>query len=253
MRLKGKSVLVTGGGSGIGKACALLFSKEGAKVVINDLNPEFAKAVAEEIKKGGGTAASIQGDMGVTADAEKAVKFTIDTLGSLDVVVNSAGIEIVKPVTDHTEADIERLMAINVVGLFTVSKHAVIQMRKQGNGGSIVNLASVAGLVGIAMLDGYCASKHAVVGLTRAMAKSLRDEKIRVNCICPSFIDTTMGNRALGRYRDAGLDVDSFLGMMQGYLGKPEDVAYAALYLASDESNYVTGICLPTDNALSAG
>lgn len=253
MRLKDKSVLVTGGGSGIGKACALLFSKEGAKVVVNDLNPKFAQSVVDEIKSAGGTAAAIQGDMSVTADAEKAVKFTIDTLGSLDVVVNSAGIEIVKEITEHTEEDIEKLMAVNVVGLFTVSKHAVIQMRKQGNGGSIVNLASVAGLIGIGMLDGYCASKHAVVGLTRAMAKSLRDENIRVNCICPAFIDTAMGNRALDRYRQAGLDVDTFLGIMQGKLGQPIDVANAALYLACDESSYVTGICLPTDNALSAG
>ncbi len=253
MRLKEKGVLITGAGTGIGYGCAKLFSKEGAKVVINDLNPETGQAAADEINKAGGTATFLQGDMSKQEDQEKLIKFAIETLGTLDIVVNSAGMEIVKKVCDQTEEDMLKMLNINVMSLFTISKHAVTQMRKQGNGGSIVNLASVAGLVGIPWLTGYCTSKHAVVGLTKSMAKELRDENIRVNCICPAFIDTTMGNRALGRYRDAGMDVDSFLGMMQGRLGKIEEVANAALFLASDESSYVTGTTFAVDNALTAG
>lgn len=253
MRLKDKRVLITGAGTGIGYGCAKMFAKEGAKIVINDLNAESGQAAADEITKAGGTVTFLQGDMSKREDQEKFVNFAIDTLRGLDVVINSAGIEIVKQVCDQTEEDLERMLNINVMSLFTISKHAVKQMRKQGQGGSIINLASVAGLVGIPWLTGYCTSKHAVVGLTRSMAKELRDENIRVNCICPAFIDTQMGNRALGRYKDAGMDVDSFLGMMQGRLGKIDEVAACALFLASDESSYVTGTTMAVDNALSAG
>ena len=169
MRLKDKVALVTGAGAGIGKAIAETFAKEGAKVVVNDLNSDTAQAVADGINKGRGTAAFVQADVSKEADAVKIVKFTVDTYGSLDILVNNAGIELIKPTHELTEQDWDAVMNVNLKGCFLVSKHGVIQMLAQG-GGSIINMASAAGIIGFPLLASYCATKGGVVQLTKSMA-----------------------------------------------------------------------------------
>ncbi len=252
MRLKDKVALVTGAGAGIGKAITEAFAKEGAKVVVNDMNASTAQAVAEGIGKGGGTAAFVQGDVSKEADAAKIVKFTVDTYGSLDILVNNAGIELVKPTHELTEQDWDSVMNVNLKGLFLVSKYGVIQMMAQG-GGSIINMASAAGIIGFPLLASYCASKGGVVQLTKSMALDYRSANIRVNAICPTLIETDLGDRFVASYKAAGVPADELLMTMQGRMGTVQDVAGVALFLASDDSSFVNGVALPVDNGACAG
>ena len=252
MRLKDKVALVTGAGAGIGKAIAETFAKEGARVVVNDLNADTAQAVADGISKAGGTAASVQADVSKEADAVKIVKFTAETYGRLDVLVNNAGIELIKPTHELTEEDWDAVMNVNLKGLFFVSKHAVIQMTAQG-GGSIINMASAAGIIGFPLLASYCASKGGVVQLTKSMALDYRAANIRVNALCPSLIKTDLGDRFVESYQAVGVPAEELLMTMQGRMGTVEDVAGAALFLASDDSSFVNGVALPIDGGACAG
>ena len=252
MRLKDKVALVTGAGAGIGKAIAETFAREGAKVVVNDLNADTAQAVADGINKGGGTAASVQADVSKEADAVKIVRFSVDTYSSLDVLVNNAGIELIKPTHELTEEDWDSVMNVNLKGLFFVSKHGVIQMLGQG-GGSIINMASAAGLIGFPLLGSYCASKGGVVQLTKTMALECRPANIRVNALCPALIETDLGDRFVDSYKAAGIPADELLMSMQGRMGTVQDVAGAALFLASDDSSFVNGVALPVDGGACAG
>ncbi len=252
MRLKDKVALVTGAGAGIGKAIAETFAKEGAKVVVNDMNPATAQAVADGISKGGGTAAFVQGDVSKEADAVKIVQFTVQTYGRLDILVNNAGIELIKPTHELTEQDWDSVMNVNLKGLFLVSKHGVIQMLAQG-GGSIINMASAAGIIGFPLLASYCASKGGVVQLTKSMALDYRAANIRVNALCPALIETDLGDRFVASYKAAGIPAEELLMTMQGRMGTVEDVAGAALFLASDDSSFVNGVALPVDGGACAG
>jgi NAD(P)-dependent dehydrogenase (short-subunit alcohol dehydrogenase family) len=252
MRLQGKVALVTGAGAGIGKAIAEAFGKEGAKVVVNDMNPSSGQAVAEGINKGGGTAAFVQADVSKEADASKIVQFTVEKYGCLDVLVNNAGIEMIKPTHELTEEDWDAVMDVNLKGCFLVSKHAVIQMLSQG-GGNIINMASAAGLIGFPLLASYCATKGGVVQLTKTMALEYRAANIRVNALCPSVINTEMGDRFVESYNAAGIPVEEIVMSMQGRLGTVDEVAGVALFLASDESSFVNGASLPVDGGFCAG
>ena len=252
MRLKDKVALVTGAGAGIGKAIAETFAKEGAKVVVNDMNPATAQAVADGISKGDGTAASVQADVSKETDAVKIVRFTVETYGSLDILVNNAGIELIKPTHELTEEDWDSVMNVNLKGLFFVSKHGVIQMLAQG-GGSIINMASAAGLIGFPLLGSYCASKGGVVQLTKTMALEYRPANIRVNAICPALIETDLGDRFVESYHAAGIPAEELLMSMQGRMGTVQDVAGAALFLASDDASFVNGVTLPVDGGACAG
>ena len=252
MRLKDKVALVTGAGAGIGKAIAETFAKEGAKVVVNDLNADTAQAVADGINKGGGAAASVQADVSKEADAVKIVKFTVDTYGRLDVLVNNAGIELIKPTHELTEQDWDAVMNVNLKGCFLVSKHGVIQMLAQG-GGSIINMASAAGIIGFPLLASYCATKGGVVQLTKSMALEYRPANVRVNAICPSLIETDLGDRFVESYNAAGIPAEELLMSMQGRMGTVQDVAGVALFLASDDSSFVNGVALPVDGGACAG
>lgn len=252
MRLKEKVALVTGAGAGIGKAIAETFAKQGAKVVVNDLNSDTARAVADGINKGGGTAAFVQADVSKESDAAKIVKFAVETYGRLDILVNNAGIELIKPTHELTEQDWDAVMNVNLKGCFLVSKHGVIQMLAQGSG-SIINMASAAGLIGFPLLGSYCATKGGVVQLTKTMALEYRAANIRVNAICPSLIKTDLGDRFVDSYKAAGIPAEELLMAMQGRMGTVEDVAGAALFLASDDSSFVNGVALPVDGGACAG
>lgn len=252
MRLQDKVALVTGAGAGIGKAIAETFARQGARTVVNDRNPPTGQAVVKGIEKGGGTAAFVQGDVSKEADAEKIVQFTVRTFGRLDILVNNAGIELIKPTHELTEHDWDTVMNVNLKGCFLVSKHALLQMLKQG-GGNIINMASAAGLVGFPLLASYCATKGGIVQLTKTMALEYRAANIRVNAICPALIQTDLGNRFVETYKAAGIPADELLITMQGRMGTVEDVAGAALFLASDDSSFVNGVTLPVDGGACAG
>ncbi|MCP4750038.1 MAG: SDR family oxidoreductase [Proteobacteria bacterium] len=252
MRLKDKVALVTGAGAGLGKCIAQTFSRQGASLVINDINAETGRAVVDDIAASGGTAAFIQGDTSSESDVRKVVESATKTFGRIDVLVNNAGIELVKPFHELTETDWETVMNVNLKGVFFMSKHVVVQMMEQGRG-SIVNMSSMAGLAGVPFLSAYSASKGAVVQLTRTLALEYRAFNIRVNAICPGIIKTDLGDRFLDSYKAFGIPIEEMIAMKQQRLGAVEEVAAAALFLASDESQFVNGITVPVDGGYSAG
>jgi NAD(P)-dependent dehydrogenase (short-subunit alcohol dehydrogenase family) len=258
MRLADKVALITGAGAGIGRATALLFGQEGAKVVVQDLDPAAAQETAKLLTQVGGEAVSIGGDVTSNADAEAMVKLAVHTYGRLDVLFNNAGIWRGGTILDISEEDWDRTMAVNVKGLYLVSRYAVQQMMRQGSG-SIVNAASVAALRGSPMSAAYNASKGAVLLLTKCMALDFGRYGIRVNCTCPGVIDTRMADELLS-YRSLG-DDDRKQALLETYeerhavgrFGQAEEVARVVLFLASDESSFVTGAAWPVDGGLSAG
>lgn len=258
MRLANKVALITGAGAGIGRATALLFAQEGAKVVAQDLRAEAGQETVDLISKSQGEAVYVGGDVARTADAEAMVRTAVQRYGALDVLFNNAGIWRGGTILDISEEDWDRTMAVNVKGIYQVSRFAVQQMMRQGSG-SIINAASVAALRGSPMSAAYNASKGAVLLLTKCMALDFGRYGIRVNCTCPGVIDTQMAEELLS-YRSLG-DDDRKQALLETYqerhlvgrLGQPEEVAKVVLFLASDESSFVTGAAWPVDGGLSAG
>ncbi|HII40192.1 MAG TPA: glucose 1-dehydrogenase [Thermoplasmata archaeon] len=250
--LHGKVALLTGAASGIGRATAILFGREGAAVVVFDLKDE-GRGVVDTIAKAGGRAAFVRGDVTSAADCETAVQQAVSEFGRLDILFNNAGIIRRASVVDTTEEEWDRVMSVNVKSIFLLSKAAIPVMARTG-GGVIVNTASGWGLVGGRNAASYCASKAAVVNLTRAMALDHAAQHIRVNCVCPGDTDTAMLREEA---RQLGEDVERFLaGSAQrpmGRMGRPEEIAQAALFLASDASSYVTGTALVVDGGGLAG
>jgi len=257
MRLKDKVSLITGAASGIGKATALVFAREGAKVMCADINAEGAEAVARQIADTGGEAASIKVDVAVEAEVKEMVSQTVARWGRLDVLYNNAGIGYGMPVTHVTEEDWDRLMDINLKGVFFGCKHAIPEMLKNG-GGSIVSTASDAGLVGTAMLSPYCASKGGVVLFTKSLAVEWGAMGIRVNCVCPGVIRTPILDPFLATAQAAGATAEEVWARMArvhpvGRVGEPEEVGRAVAFLASDEASFITGVALPVDGGFAAG
>lgn len=250
--LRGKVALVTGGASGIGKATAILFGREGAAVVLVDIREE-GRETAAEITRAGGRASFIRGDVTRRADCEAAVHAAVTDFGRLDVLFNNAGIIRRASVLDTSEEEWDRAMAVNVKSVFLMSRAAIPAIVRSG-GGSIVNTASGWGLVGGRNAASYCASKGAVVNLTRAMALDHAGQNIRVNCVCPGDTDTPMLREEA---RQLGEDVRDFLAgsakRPMGRMGRPEEIAQAVLFLASDTSSYVTGAALVVDGGGLAG
>ncbi len=251
-RLRGKVALVTGAASGIGKATSILFAREGASVVLVDIREE-GRAVAEDLVKGGGRARFIRADVTKASECAGAVEEAVRSFGRLDILFNNAGIVRRASVIDTTEEDWDRVMAVNVKSVFLMSKAAFPSMAR-GGGGAIVNTGSGWGLVGGRNAASYCASKGAVVNLTRAMALDHAPQNIRVNCVCPGDTDTPMLREEA---RQLGEDTASFLkGSAQrplGRMGRPEEIAQAVLFLASDASSFVTGSVLVVDGGGLAG
>jgi NAD(P)-dependent dehydrogenase (short-subunit alcohol dehydrogenase family) len=232
---------------------ALLFVREGAAVLVADLDEAGGLAVVESIANEGGRAAFAYCDVTQAADCQRAVQQAVDALGGLDILVNSAGIIRRATVLDTTEAEWDRVMAVNVKSIFLLSKSAIPVMEQAG-GGAIVNVASGWGLVGGRNAVSYCASKAAVVNMTRAMALDHGEENIRVNCICPGDTDTPMLReeaRQLGQ-ADEAFQADAADRPLKR-VGTPEDIAQAALYLVSDAAAFVTGSALVVDGGGLAG
>lgn len=251
--LQGKTAIVTGGASGIGRATALLLAREGAAVTVADLNETGGQAVVGEIKNAGGQATFVRCDVSLSADCRRAVEETVSAFGGLDILFNNAGIIRRADVLQITEAEWDQVMAVNVKSIFLMSKHAIPFMAAAG-GGSIINTGSGWGLVGGGDAVSYCASKGAVVNMTRAMAIDHGPQNIRVNCICPGDTDTDM---LRSEARQLGVPDEQFLegagDRPLQRIGTPEDIAQAVLYFAGDQSAWTTGAILVVDGGGLAG
>jgi NAD(P)-dependent dehydrogenase (short-subunit alcohol dehydrogenase family) len=218
-----------------------------------DIIGDTAQATAREIRDGGGQADYIQGDVAVDADVERMVKTTVERFGRLDVLVNNAGIELVQPITQVPKDMLDRLIDVNLKGVWLGCKHAIPQMMKQG-GGAIVNTSSTAGLRGFPAFASYSASKGGIVLLTKTLAVEYARFNIRVNCVCPGLTKTPMLDRQLARMPDPERALERMKkGIPMHRLGEAEEVAWGILFLASDEASVLAGVALPMDGGVCAG
>ena len=247
MRLHGRVAAITGGGLGIGRATALAFAAEGALVALADVEVGAAETVAQEITKSGGRAIAIGVDVGDAAQVGRFVERVVQEFGRLDVMFANAGIVHAAPFLEHPEAEWHRVLRVNLTGVFLCCQAAARQMVKQG-GGRIITTASINGFRGVENLIGYNVAKAGVVEMTRTMAVELACHDITVNAIAPAQIDTRLTR---------GLSEDARRRRIQripmGRFGEPEEVARAALFLASDDANYITGHTLAVDGGYLAG
>ena len=243
MRLQNKIAIITGAGSGIGQSIALSFIKEGAKVIVADWKEEGGTETAGQIKKEGGEVVFVKTDVSKTADIEQMVKICLDNFGRVDILVNNAGVYKSGNLHEVSEEDWDMVLGINLKSVFLGSKKVIPEMLKQGKG-KIINIASIAGLVGFDKSGPYCASKGGMIALTREMALEYAPQKINVNCIAPGVIKTAMTKDML-----ADPATKQFLESSAPYprTGVPEDIAMAVVYLASDESDFVNGEVLVVD------
>jgi 3(or 17)beta-hydroxysteroid dehydrogenase len=252
-RVKGKVAIITGAANGLGEADALLLAEEGAKVVVADIDEVKGNKVVEEIRREGGEAIFVKHDVTQEEDWNNVIEKTLVEFGKLDVLVNNAGIQIIKEVEDMSLEEWHRLMSVNLDGVFLGTKHAIRAMKGNG-GGSIINMSSAAGIVGtLDNTSAYCASKGAVRLFTKAAAlecsKAGRNYNIRVNSVHPGVVETPL---VAAMARDKVVRERMENNHPIGFLGKPIDVAYAVLYLASDESRLVTGAEMVIDGGWTA-
>ena len=248
-RLEGKNALVTGAGSGIGRAISTVFAREGARVMATDINEESARAVAAQIEDSGGESLAMRADTTSEEDVQGAIQAVVDAWGQVDIVVNNAGI-------GGPQYTWEQVIAVNETGVYYGCLHGLQQMMKQGQGGAMVNLSSMLGLIGLwepGMMGGggyaYHASKHAVIGLTKQFGLDGAPHNIRVNALCPGWIDTPL----IDPLKMAQPLLDwAVKSTPMGRLGQPEEIAKAALFLASDDSSFMTGAYLTIDGGWTA-
>ena len=248
--LEGKIALITGAGSGIGRATALVFAREGATVACSDIDEASGEATVGLVKDLGGTASFVRADVSIAADVEAMVGAVVERYGRLDLAHNNAGIGgLGKPIDQHSLSEFERTMAVNTKGVFLGMKYQIPQMMKQG-GGAIVNTSSMMGLVGLAGISAYAASKHAVVGLTKSAALEYAKKGIRINCICPGIIRTPINLKYWDEFPEAEKE---WLSMEPiGRYGEPEEVAEAVAWLASDDASFVHGHAMTVDGGATA-
>jgi NAD(P)-dependent dehydrogenase (short-subunit alcohol dehydrogenase family) len=253
-RLEGKVALITGAGSGIGRAAAELFAAEGAAVAVVDLLAEAAEETVGKITADGGRALALAANVAVAAEVESAVARAVGELGRLDVLYNNAGVNSSGSVADATEDDWDRCFAVNAKGTFLCSRAAVPHLEAAG-GGAIVNQGSVAGLVAVPNFAAYCAAKGAVVSLTRSMAIDLAGRRIRVNAICPGTVFTPLMEPMLRARGEGDLEAGLAKTVVKypiGRLGTPEEIARVALFLASDDASFLTGSIVTADGGMTA-
>jgi NAD(P)-dependent dehydrogenase (short-subunit alcohol dehydrogenase family) len=252
LRLAGKAALITGAGSGIGKATALLFLREGASVVAGYIELEDREPLERDAAGLPGSLLAVRADVTRDEDARQFVRTAVEQFGGLDILINCAGISFSALATETTEEQWQRVLDVNLKGVFLCSKHAVTEMLKRP-GGSIVNVASINAIRGNHRLVAYSASKGGVVGVTLAMALDYAPHNIRVNCVCPATIE---GTRMVQGALDAADDAEQMrlywlAKHPMGRCGRPEEVANAILFLASDEASFITGVTLPIDGGRS--
>ena len=244
--MAGAVVIVTGAAGGIGRAAVLAFAQAGAQVVAADLDGPGAEVAAEAARAAGVQALGVQVDVTRSASVQAMVAAAVAQFGRLDAAFNNAGVELEGVATADADEDLfDRTIAVNLRGVFLCMKHQIRQMLAQGGGGAIVNTASVAGLVGAATMPAYTASKHGVVGLTKAAALEYAKRNIRVNAVCPGVVRTAMTERAVAQRPEREAFINNLHPM--GRIGEPDEIAGAAVYLASKASSFMTGQALVCD------
>ncbi|MEM1429685.1 MAG: SDR family oxidoreductase [Pseudomonadota bacterium] len=247
-RLAGRTAVITGGAAGMGRVTAQMFSHEGARVAIIDIQEEAGQATVEEIRAAGGEAAFFPADVSKSDQIDAAFDAIRDEIGPYDILFNHAGTIIVKPLHETTEEEYDRLMDINVRSAFLVCRRALPEMVANG-GGSVVITASIASELGYALESLYCMSKGAVLQLSRAISVEYRDQGIRCNAVCPGFVKTAHGLREISELDAAGQTwEEGDLATTQGRICEPEEVASAVLFLASDEASFINGAAIYVDN-----
>jgi NAD(P)-dependent dehydrogenase (short-subunit alcohol dehydrogenase family) len=252
MRLKDKVAIITGAGAGIGQATALLFAREGAKVVVADLDPQAGKETLSQIKKEGGQGTFLQINVAKGNDVKKMVQETLKQYGKIDVLVNNAGIYTKGDVLTTSEEDWDRILDVNLRGVYLCCQYTIPEMIKKG-GGAIVNVASEAGLVGIKNQVVYNVSKAAVIMLTKSLAIDFADQGIRVNNVCPGTTETPLVRAAIQKEKDPKKARRALEECRPANrLGRPEEIASAILSLATDELRYATGSSLVIDGGYTA-
>lgn len=251
-RLAGRHAIITGGAAGIGLAIARAFIREGASVALVDVDEAKAVASAADLASGGAQAVGFGASVTDEAAVATAVERANEVLGSIDILVNNAGIAVFGRVDNTPLADWERVVGVNVTGTFLVSRAVVPLMLEHGHG-AIVNLGSVAGLVGIGGMAAYCAAKGAIVNLTRQMSADYAGKGIRVNCVCPGTVGTTdLGRQLLGTDTSEEARLRRLAKYPIGRLGEPEEIAEAVLFLVSDEASFVTGAAFAVDGGMTS-
>ena len=250
--LQGKIALITGAGSGIGRATSLVMAREGATLVVSDINAEGGEETLSAVKDLGADGIFVHADVSKSDDVAALVARTVETYGRLDCAYNNAGIEgyMAGRLHEYPEDTWDRLIDINLKGVWLCLKHEIPQMLQQG-GGAIVNTASAAGLVGSRRLSAYVASKHAVVGLTKAAALEYAADGVRVNAVCPGIIDTPMVQRLIGG-READYEATIPTRQPIGRLGTPAEIAESVAWLCSDAASLVTGLAMAVDGGFTA-
>jgi len=246
--LANKTVIVTGAASGIGRAAAIIFAQNGAKVVVADIDESRGGETIQMIRNGHGNAFFVRTDVSNASDAEKCVSTTVKEFGKLDCLFNNAGINPTGTVTDTSEELWDRVISTNLKGIFFMSKYCIPEMRKR-NAGSIVCTASVDGILAIYNEAAYIASKGGIIALTKSMALDFASDGIRVNCILPGAIRTPLLEKFMQENPSVG---DQSKGHALGRIGEPEEVARVAMFLLSDLSSFVTGAAIPVDGGYSA-
>jgi NAD(P)-dependent dehydrogenase (short-subunit alcohol dehydrogenase family) len=250
-KLANKIALVTGGGAGIGRATALAFAREGAKVAVVDINGAAAQAVARELIAGGTEAISIATDVSQSDQVAAMVAQVVAHFGRLDVAFNNAGIDIEhEPLAKTSEETFDKLMSVNVKGVWLCMKHEIEQMLRQGGGGSIVNTSSIGGVIAAPRQPIYGATKHAVLGMTKSAAVEYGRKGIRVNAVCPGVIRTEMMERAIAREPRR----EEYIKQAHpiGRVGEAEDIARAVVFLSSEDATFVLGHSLAVDGGFTA-
>ena len=253
MRLNNKVTIITGAGSGIGAATAVMFAKEGARVVIADIEKKKGMDTVALIKSNNGEAIFIQVDVTAADSIKKMVESTIEAYGRLDILVNNAGIYLQATAIDTSEKDWDWIMDVNLRGVFLCCKYTIPEMIKGGKGGVIVNVSSEAGIVGIKNQVAYNVSKSGIIALTKSIAVDFAAQNVKANCVCPGTTETALVKEALSKASDPE-KARRELEMVRpaNRLGQPEEIAYGILYLASDESSYATGTILSIDGGYTA-